>query len=76
MAGNMYTNGFRPSHFYGKSFCFLLQGQMNREDKRYHSFSTYTKFSEKLNFLRTGSSEYQGVRNVCFSENFAYVLNE
>ena len=33
-----------------------------------HSFSTCTKFSEKL--------AYQGVRNVSFSGSFAYVLNE
>ena len=30
------------------------------------SFGKYAKFSKK----------YQGVRNVSFSENFAYVLNE
>ena len=34
---------------------------------RYHSFSMYANFSEKLTF--------QGV-NVSFSENFAYLLNE
>ena len=33
-----------------------------------HLFSTYAKFSKKLT--------YQGVRNVSFPENFAYVLNE
>ena len=41
-----------------------------------HSLSTYAKFSEKLTFnplIRTRSC--QGVRNVSFSENFAYVLN-
>ena len=46
---------------------------------RGHPFSTYTKFSEKLIFLtpliRTRTCTYQGVRNVTFSENFAYVLN-
>ena len=26
--------------------------------------------------IRTRTSVYQGVRNVSFSENFAYVLNE
>ena len=36
-----------------------------------YSISTYTKFFEK----RT-TCAYQGVRNVSFSENFAYVLNE
>ena len=34
-----------------------------------HPFSTYAKFSEKLTFL------IPWVRNVSFSENFAYVLN-
>ena len=33
--------------------------------------STYAKFSE----IRTRTCAYQGVRNVSFSENFAYVLN-
>ena len=33
--------------------------------------STYAKYSEKLTFL----CAYQGVRNVSFSENLAYVLN-
>ena len=36
-----------------------------------HSFSTYATFSEKVTFLTC-----QGVRNVGFSENVAYVLNE
>ena len=44
-----------------------------------HSLSTYAKFSEKLTFLvpliRTRTCAYQEVRNVCFSENFAYVFN-
>ena len=47
---------------------------------RNHSFSTYEKFSEKLTFLnpliRTRTCAYQRVRNVSFSENFAYILNE
>ena len=47
---------------------------------RDYSFSTYSKFSEKTNFsyllIRTRICAYQGVRNVRFSENFAYVLNE
>ena len=45
-----------------------------------HSFSTYGKFSkEKKTFLthwKTRRCAYQWVRNVTFSENFAYVLNE
>ena len=36
-----------------------------------HPFNTYAKLSEKLTFLTAD----QGVRNVSFSENFAYVLN-
>ena len=46
---------------------------------RDHSFSTYEKFSGKLTFLPLWYAPmcaYQGVRNVNFSENFAYVLNE
>ena len=26
--------------------------------------------------IRTGTSAYQGIRNVSFSENFAYVINQ
>ena len=44
--------------------------------EREHLFSTYAKFSEKLIFLNPRTCAYQGVRNVSFSENFAYVLNE
>ena len=36
-----------------------------------HSFIMYAKFSEKQTFLT-----YLPKTNVCFSENFAYVLNE
>ena len=58
---------------------------------RDHWFSTYAKFSEKITkityvcvsgvrtlFFRKilRMCAYQGVRNVIFSENFAYVLNE
>ena len=38
-----------------------------------HPLSTYAKLSKKLTFLRTCA--YQGVRNVGFSENFAYIVN-
>ena len=38
-------------------------------DERDDSFSTYAKFSEKLFLL-------PGIRQVSFSESFAYVLNE
>ena len=43
-----------------------------------HSFSTFSKFSEKLTFLTplTHTYMYQGVRNVSLSENFENVLNE
>ena len=45
-----------------------------------HSFSTYGKFSEKIDIsyplICTGTCAYQEVRNVRSSENFAYVLNE
>ena len=46
---------------------------------RDHSFSTYSEFSGELTFfplISTRTCAYQGVRNVSFSENFAYVLNE
>ena len=43
---------------------------------RRHPLSTYAKFSEKLTFLNLWDTcAHQGVRNVSFSENFAYVLN-
>ena len=39
-----------------------------------------TKFSEKMSIsytlIRTHTCAYQGVRNVSYSENLAYVLNE
>ena len=41
-----------------------------------HPFSTCAKFSEKLTFLTSRTCVYQGVKNVSFSENLAYVLNE
>ena len=44
-------------------------------------FSMYAKFSKKLIFLtpwyaHVRTCVYQGERNVCFSENLAYILNE
>ena len=39
---------------------------------RDHSFSTYSKFSEKLTFC---TCAFQGVRNSSFSGNFAHVLD-
>ena len=45
-----------------------------------HSFSTYKNFFRKTNIsyplMRRRTCAYQGVRNVSFSENFAYALNE
>ena len=43
-----------------------------------HSLSTYAKFSEKLTYplIRTCTCAFQEVRNISFSENFAYVINE
>ena len=43
-----------------------------------HSFRTFAKFSEKLKFFTWHARlcAYQGVRNACFSENFAYLLKE
>ena len=48
---------------------------------RGHSFSTYTKYSEKITFIsyplmRTRKFAYQEIRNINFSENLVYVLNE
>ena len=44
---------------------------------RVHPFRTYTTFSEKLTFLTPMIHKHVSeVRNVCFLENFAYVLNE
>ena len=44
-----------------------------------HPLSPYAKFSEKTNIynslIRTRTCAYPGVRDVSFSENFAYVLN-
>ena len=43
-----------------------------------HEFSTYARLSKKLKFLRpligVRTYPYQEVKNVSFSENFAYVL--
>ena len=45
-----------------------------------HSFSTFAKFFQKNNIyyplICKRTCAYQGVRNVTFSENFAYVSNE
>ena len=46
------------------AFFFFVMHFMVRD----HSFSTYAKL--------VPTCAYQGVRNACFSENFANVLNE
>ena len=45
--------------------------KLNSTDRHY-PYSTYAKFFEKQ---FTCTCAYQGVRNVSFSENFAYILN-
>ena len=70
----------------GASFYFFpmeLQvsvSELKPVDVMDHPFSTYAKFSEKTNIscrlIRTRTCAYQGVRNVSFSENFAFVLNK
>ena len=63
--------------FSGESTVIWIQ----RKDlsERDYPFSTYAKISEKLTFLTplicTCTCAYQGVRNVTFSENYAYVLH-
>ena len=49
-----------------------------RNYNRDHSLCTNAGFSEKLTFTLIPSRTYgyQWVRNVSFSENFAYLLNE
>ena len=54
-----------------KSVIFVSGKLSEKGAGRVHPFSTYAKFSEKL----TRTCEYQGVRNVGFSENIPYVLN-
>ena len=48
--------------------------------QRGHPWSTDAKFPEKLNIfnplIRTRTRAYQGVRNVTFSENFAYLMDD
>ena len=39
-----------------------------------YPLNTYPKFSEILTFLTPCTCAHQGVSNVSFSENFAYVL--
>ena len=56
----------------------MSQTKFRPTPSRHHTFSAYTKLSEKLKFLTPWYVyvwEYYGVRNVCFSENFTYLLN-
>ena len=50
------------------------------DDSRDHSFGTYAKCSEKTSIfyplIRIRTCMYQVVRNVSFSKNVTYVLNE
>ena len=70
----------------GQSLVYLPQNRIIWFKIRDHPFSTCEKFSEKLTFLpppppppdTLRTCAYQGwkeVRNVSFSENFAYVVN-
>ena len=58
-----------------------MQGEISGPIKD-HSFSTYTKFSEKNKHYVLPLDTHkrmcasQGVRNISFSEDFAYVQNE
>ena len=62
----MDKDGFLLDFFFFFTCLIVLRG---------HPFSAYAKFSEKVTFL-TFHDAYQGVRNVSFSENFTYLLNE
>ena len=57
--------------YFSENAIFLGLG--GNKNLRGHPLSMYAKFSEKLTFLTPCA--YQGVRNVGFSENFAFVLN-
>ena len=57
-----------------------IQRSLSMLFTRYHLFSTYAKFSEKLAFpgswIRTRTNVYQRERKISFLDNFAHVLNE
>ena len=60
-------------------FFFSTFGDSSLSEVRGNLFSMCVKFYEKLKYLLTPlirTRTYQEVRNVSFSENFAYVLNE
>ena len=52
-----------------KSFKIKYLIKETRKTSKDRSFSTYAEFSEKVTIVHS-------VRNVSFSESFAYVLNE
>ena len=63
------------------NFSFCTDLGIWESNKMGHSFSTYSTFSEKLTSITSWyayvlTCAYQGVRNVSFVENFAYILNE
>ena len=62
--------------YVGKPLVYFLEGTVFYVWD--HPFSTYTKFSKKLTFRNPliHTRTFAGVRNVSFSKNFAYVLNE
>ena len=64
----LFTFHLDQGHLYHYEETFAIRG---------HSFSTYTKFSEKLTFLTpdTHTDVYVLGGKKCYSENFAYVLN-
>ena len=72
MATNVQSGGRSKNYHADRIYKFS-----NRWD---HSFSTYAKFSEEHNIsyplIRIHACAYQGERNVSFTENLAYVLNE
>ena len=68
----------RPPYFRNDHFKISVANVL-----RDHSFSCTQNFQKNLHFLSLDHIEkgrrkcsYQGVRNVSFSENLAYVLNE
>ena len=61
-----------------KSYYYYFTNQQRRQLGG-HPLSTYANFSEKLTFPTPRYAHVRvrirGVRNVSFSDNFAYVLN-
>ena len=75
-----YLQSVDISSFHHKQGSSYKELTNNIYQLRGYSFSTYSKFSKKLTFLTLFYAyvlvRKMGVRNVNFSENFAYVLNE